>query len=117
MAVGVGKRTAAQQRTRYTAASWPGVEGRATVDEGGQYSFAVPLWASLIVGKRPRRRCQTARRKERRGSQLGGFATAADGKSKGAYRRGGPTICMWCPAISFWFVSASTPCRSANIFS
>jgi hypothetical protein len=24
---------------------------------------------------------------------------------------------MWCFAISFWFVSPSTPCRSANIFS
>ena len=51
------------------------------------------------------------------GWYLGGLAAAMDGRRAGAYRRGGPTMCMWCVAMSFWFVSESTPCRSANIFS
>jgi hypothetical protein len=51
------------------------------------------------------------------GWYLGGLAAAMDGRRAGAYRRGGPTMCMWCVAMSFWFVSVSTPCRSANIFS
>ena len=51
------------------------------------------------------------------GWYLRGLAAAMDGRRAGAYRRGGPTMCMWCVAMSFWFVSESTPCRSANIFS
>jgi hypothetical protein len=37
------KRAKAQKRAPYAAASCPGVEWRATVDEDGQYCFAVAL--------------------------------------------------------------------------